>query len=87
MPLDNSLNADITRLLEYHCRATLKLEKSGPRIFCMSTPNLISAGVCRLFECRDYEEGVPNYVRTIPNCDIVWDSMNAVYLKERGSCA
>ena len=78
MPLDNSLNADITRSHDFHCRATAKLHKDDPRRFSMATPRTISQGIHRLFECDENQEGVPSSSRIIHDCDQVWDSMETV---------
>ena len=79
MPLDNSLNADITRSHDHHCRATATLHKNDPRKFSMATPKMISRGIHRLFECADSEEGVPNSSRIKSDCDRAWKAMWIVY--------
>ena len=78
MPLDNSLNADITRSHDFHCRATAKLQLTDPRRFSMATPKTISRGIHRLFQCDKDQEGVPNSSRIIHDCDQVWDAMGTV---------
>ena len=78
MPLDNSLNADITRSHDFHCRATASLHKDDPRRFSMATPKTISQGIHRLFQCDESQEGVPSSSRIIHDCDQVWDSMETV---------
>ena len=84
MPLDNSLNADITRLHDYHCRLSSKLNKLDPRRFSMETPKMILRGIRRLFDCDGDEDGVPDSARIIHDCDKAWDSMWTVY-EEKGA--
>ena len=53
-----------------------------PHRFSMAIPNIISAGIHRLFECEDNEEGVPNSVHIIHDCNMAWISMYTVYLRK-----
>ena len=79
MPMDNSLNADLTRSNDFHCRVTSKLDRDDPRKFSMETPKSILRGIHQLFECAEGEDGVPDSKRIIHDCDQVWDSIYAVY--------
>ena len=82
MPLDNSLNTDVTQAHDMHVSVTIHLPKDDPMKLSNCTPQTISRRIKHIVESVDH--GCPSSSRIIQCCNKALDTMFAVYNAEGG---